>query len=164
MNAKQVQVPEVYQYGAVINVPAGTQSASAIAIEAARFGSILSLISARAPDQTFAPGAQVPVALRWLALAQPKRYTTFVHLIGEGQPMIAGVDGEPCGGWYPTDGWHAGEVVEYSLTLSLPPDLSPGVYDLAVGVYQWQTGERLPVLQVDQREADRAFVSQLIVK
>jgi len=157
--------PETYQYGAVLAVPNGVSSEAASHVEAARFGSILALLSVKTPDEAYAPGAQVPVKLQWLALAAPAdRYTTFVHLVGAGKPLAAGVDGEPCAGWYATDQWHAGEVVEYTLTLSLPPDLAPGVYDLAAGVYQWPTGERLPVSQPDQREPDRAFVVTLTVK
>ena len=157
--------PETYQYGAVLAVPNGVSSEAASQVEAARFGSILALLSVKTPDEAYAPGAQVSVKLQWLALAAPVgRYTTFVHLVGAGKPLAAGVDGEPCAGWYATDQWHAGEIVEYTLTLSLPPDLALGVYALAVGVYQWQTGERLPVSQPDQREPDRAFVATLTVK
>jgi hypothetical protein len=33
--------------------------------------------------------------------------------------------------------------------LVLPPDLAAGSYRLAVGLYFWQTGERLPIAQLD---------------
>lgn len=157
--------PEVYRYGVIIDVPAGTAGEAASQAGAAKFGSILTLMSVDLPGGDFAPGAQAPVTLRWLALDAPReRYTTFVHLSGADRPLITGIDAEPCAGWYPTDQWQTGEVVEYTLSLTLPPDLAPGVYDLAVGVYQWQTGKRLPVSQPDQREPDRAFVATLTVK
>jgi hypothetical protein len=86
-------------------------------------------------------------------------YTVFVHLLSDRQPFLAGTDGEPCQGRYPTSRWHAGEIVEWPVTLTLPADLTPGRYSLAVGMYELATGQRLPVAQANQREPDRAIVA-----
>jgi hypothetical protein len=152
--------PEVYQYAAVLKVPAGQVSASGAGEAIAKFGDQFELLALELPADV-----ATPLTLRWRAVAPTSiRYTSFVHLVGEGKPFIAGVDGEPCAGWYPTSQWHPGEIVEYQLALTLPPDLAPGVYDLAVGMYDWTTGERLPVSQTNRREPDRAFAGTIVIK
>ena len=157
--------PEVYQYAAVLKVPAGQASASGAGEAVAKFGDQFELLAIESPVSNIAPGSVVPLMLRWRAAAPSAiPYTSFVHLVGDGKPFIAGVDGEPCAGWYPTNRWHPGEVVEYQLALSLPPDLAPGVYELAVGMYDWKTGERLPVSQANQREPDRAIAGTIVIK
>ena len=157
--------PEVYQYAAVLKIPAGQASATGMDEAVAKFGDQFELLAVMPPDSTIAPGSVMPLMIRWRTVAPTSiRYTSFVHLVGEGKPFIAGVDGEPCAGWYPTSQWHPGEIVEYQLALSLPPDLAPGVYDLAVGMYDWTTGERLPVSQANQREPDRAFAGTIVIK
>ena len=47
------------------------------------------------------------------------------------------------GGGYPTGAWRAGDRMADRVTLRLPDDLEPGVYTVWLGVYYWQTGERL---------------------
>jgi hypothetical protein len=56
------------------------------------------------------------------------------------------VDSVPQGGGYPTIWWLPGEVVADTLTLELPPDAPRDlVYRLIVGLYDPDTGDRLPV-------------------
>jgi hypothetical protein len=51
-------------------------------------------------------------------------------------------------GSYPTGIWEPGEVIpdEYRFDTS---DLSPGEYQLEIGMYVLETGERLPVVMPD---------------
>lgn len=51
----------------------------------------------------------------------------------------------------------AGEIIEHEVILSVPPDLAPGEYEIAVGLYDTATGQRLPVEQANAREPDRAL-------
>ncbi|MBE2223989.1 MAG: hypothetical protein IAF02_20780, partial [Anaerolineae bacterium] len=44
----------------------------------------------------------------------------------------------------PTGGWREGEVISDSITLTLPPETMPGTYHLFVGLYNPETGVRLP--------------------
>jgi len=85
-----------------------------------------------------------PLTLYWRA-EEPVEgdYTVFMHLVdGEGR-FVFGQDGPPCGGDYPTDLWAAGEVVEDRWRLRLPWSLPAGTYQVQVGLYQLQGGERL---------------------
>jgi len=71
-------------------------------------------------------------------------YTVFVHLL-DGEEIVAQADSQPQDGDYPTSIWDEGEVVidEHRLTTG---ELSPGEYDLWVGIYLLETMERLPVI------------------
>jgi len=80
-------------------------------------------------------------ARRRMAIA----YKFFVHLLdAETEELVAQVDAMPRGWTYPTHWWEKGEVVSDHITLSLS-DVPPGVYRLAVGAYDPDTGARLPV-------------------
>jgi uncharacterized membrane protein len=94
-------------------------------------------------------GQDLAVTLYWQALApMPVDYTIFVHLLGPDGQLVAQHDGGP---WWevsiPTSTWQPGEELRDQHALSLPPDLPSGTYRLQVGVYYWQTLERLPVIE-----------------
>ncbi len=96
-------------------------------------------------------GEELTVTLYWQALAPlPLDYTVFVHLIGPDGQKAAQHDGQP---WWevslPTSTWQPGEMLQDKHTLSLPPNLRSGDYHLNIGVYYWQTLERLPVVEND---------------
>jgi hypothetical protein len=54
-------------------------------------------------------------------------------------------------------------MVEHTVPLALPPDLAPGEYPVFAGLYDWVTGERLPVAQLEPLEPDRALIGTLRV-
>ncbi len=87
------------------------------------------------------------VTLAWQAL-QPIDfdYNVFVHAVDADGNRVAQWDGQPLrdGEPYPMTAWPVGEVVENSYRLELDPDAAP-VQRVLVGLYNWQTGERLPV-------------------
>jgi hypothetical protein len=92
---------------------------------------------------------ELTVTLYWQALAPlPLDYTVFVHLIGPDGQKVAQHDGQP---WWevslPTSTWQPGEILQDKHILSLPPNLPSGDYHLNIGVYYWQTLERLPVME-----------------
>ncbi len=72
-------------------------------------------------------------------------YTTFVHLRNAAGETVAQKDQPPLNGAYPTSLWEGGEVIADEVDLPLPPDLSPGNYSLVVGLYDFNTGQRLAV-------------------
>jgi hypothetical protein len=161
-----VHEPEPYLYGVVMRVEKDQPSVSGLVPAIATFGDTqgVELIAVDAPDEINA-GAAMPIGLRWRSQGTPPtRYTTFVHLATRDKPLYTGVDSEPCATWYPTNLWQANEVVQYQLTLNVPNDLPPNNYEIMIGVYDTATGERLPVKQTNQREADRAFVKTVNVK
>ena len=58
-------------------------------------------------------------------------------------------DNPPVDGFYPTTGWEAGGIVRDQYDLSISPDAPPGQYQIEVGMYLVETGERLPILAED---------------
>lgn len=157
--------PEPYQAGAILSVASGQHSATYGEPALATIGQTFELLSVMSPSTTYAPGSVVPLTLTWRnSAANHLNYTTFVHLVSAVNPYWAGSDGQPCNGSYPTRNWHPGEIIEYPMALSLPRDLPPGHYSLAVGMYDLATGERLSVTQANQREPDRAFSGLIQVK
>jgi hypothetical protein len=69
----------------------------------------------------------------------------FLHLYDvESGALVAQVDVVPRGWAYPTTSWEAGEVVSDDLHLPLN-EVPAGTYRLVVGVYDPDTGDRLPV-------------------
>ncbi len=76
-------------------------------------------------------------------------YTVFVHILDDDGNLAAQRDNMPQDGDRPTTGWEVGELIEDLHTVPLPPDLPPGRYQVVIGLYLWQTGERLPVHRLD---------------
>ncbi len=72
----------------------------------------------------------------------PTDYTVFVHLLDPDDNLIAQADSPPANGAYPTSLWDPGEIIVDEHAIG---DLPPGHYTLQVGLYQPETGERLPV-------------------
>jgi hypothetical protein len=73
-------------------------------------------------------------------------YTVFVHVLGEGDVRAAQKDTRPCDGECPTDSWRPGEIMVDRYELALAPDAPPGPYELAVGLYLLDSGERAAVM------------------
>jgi hypothetical protein len=94
----------------------------------------------------FEPSADyIGVTLAWQAQkSHLPDYTVFVQLLdAETNQRLAGVDTPPLKGDWPTSRWVKGEVVVDDYFVAIPPDLSPGFYQIIAGLYQPQTGQRL---------------------
>lgn len=86
------------------------------------------------------------LTLYWRAEAiLPVNYTTFVHLRNSAGENVAQKDQPPLAGAYPTSLWDPGEIIADEITLPLPAELPAGQYQLVVGLYRFDTGQRLTV-------------------
>lgn len=73
-------------------------------------------------------------------------YTVFVQILAaETNERLAGVDTPPLKGAWPTSRWVKGEVVVDKYLVAIPPGFAPGFYKVIVGLYQPETGQRLPL-------------------
>ena len=92
---------------------------------------------------TLEPGATTRLTLVWQMRAAEVThdYTVFVHVRDEAGQNVAQTDAQPRGGVHPTSLWLTGEFGEDAYTF----DLAPGNYSLVVGLYDAETGERLPL-------------------
>ena len=89
----------------------------------------------RAWTLTLAWAAERPVA---------EDYTVFVHLVDKAGEIQSQDDAPPGGGFYPTSLWARGDVVLDRHDLALPAAAPAGATRLWVGLYQPESGERLP--------------------
>jgi hypothetical protein len=85
------------------------------------------------------------IALVWRATHSPEvSYAAFVHLSDGVGRIWAQSDAVPANWTRPTTGWLPGEYILDTHTLTLPDDLPAGEYVLRVGLYDPQTGARVP--------------------
>jgi hypothetical protein len=74
----------------------------------------------------------------------PLDYTVFVHVRDEAGQIIAQQDQLPLQGAYPTSLWDPGEIIADEIVIPLPPAFDDN-YEIVVGMYDFNTGARLPV-------------------
>jgi len=103
-----------------------------------------------APPEALTTALQVPATLRvtlaWQARAEMETsYRIFLHLLQPDGSLLVQADGEPADWTRPTTGWAVGEVVLETRTLEIPADALPGEYTLVAGLYDPDTGQRLPL-------------------
>lgn len=83
--------------------------------------------------------------LYWQAETVPVAdYTTFLHLRNADNETVIQKDQPPAQGRYPTSLWSAGEVIVDEIRLPLA-DIQPGEYTPVIGLYNFETGIRLPL-------------------
>ena len=115
--------------------------------QVANFGDSIQLLGFALEPETAAPGESIQVQLLWQAETTPETdYTVFIHLLDENNALVTGSDAQPLNGTYPTSIWTSGEQVFDPHTLTLPNNLAPGQYRLAIGLYHQPTGQRLPLI------------------
>jgi hypothetical protein len=97
--------------------------------------------------------------LYWRALASPELdYTIFIHVLDEAGNFITQKDTMPADGASPTSRWQPGQFVEDSHSIPVPENMPPGEYHILVGMYDFQTGARLPVTTPEGEELPDAII------
>lgn len=76
-------------------------------------------------------------------------YRIFTHLYDSSGVLVTQADGYPMDGLYPFWLWRAGERVEEIRYFALPGSSPSGHYQIAVGIYDGASGERLPAFAPD---------------
>ncbi len=144
-----VAVGNEARLGTIKLPPITTVTAEPARMSGATFDSRFRLLGFNAPESA-AAGDAFPITLYWEAAAPDGRdYTVFIHLLNEAGELVAQSDGQPGAGTYPTSIWAGGERVVDEHVLTLSPDLAAGEYTLLVGLYDRESGMRLPALGPD---------------
>jgi hypothetical protein len=78
----------------------------------------------------------------------------FTHLLGEhnpatNDPVWAGHDSQPNGGYYPTTAWRPGQIIADVHPLAIPVDAPAGQYQIETGLYLLENMIRLPAVDLD---------------
>lgn len=107
---------------------------------------------------------QFAIAFAWHVGAPiPKGYRVFVHFTQPGLEEHEGIVLQTDSGLpLPPDRWQPGTVSGSSVAVTLPDDFKDGDYQIKLGIYSPQTGERL-VLQGDDDGSSRIIVGTLHV-
>jgi hypothetical protein len=109
------------------------------------FGGALRLTGWDAPAHA-AAGDPSMIGLRWEAPRALDRalFPELQILNASGQPVATNL-AAPQDGFYPTWRWRPGESVTEQRRIQLPPDLTPGVYQVAMRVHDFAAGHALDV-------------------
>jgi len=117
----------------------------------ARLGDVVELIGYDSARE----GDTIVLTVYWGCLAEMREdYTVFVHWIGAfnpttQSPVWAQDDTRPGRGTFPTLHWQNGVVVVDEYRLTLPPKLPRGEYQIAIGMYNLETGARVQVVDAN---------------
>lgn len=126
------------------------EATSEVRVLSYRLGDDIRVLGYKLDPSSAKLGEPVRLVLYWQALGEIEReYTVFVHVLDAGGRLVAQRDSMPRDNTLPTTHWLPGRVIEDSHLLALPQALEPGRYRVAVGLYDWVTGERLPIQRLD---------------
>ena len=96
----------------------------------------------------------MPLRLQWeRTAAAPPNLSRFVHVLDATGNKVAQIDGHVTDafGSLPVTSWPENIPVNDLMTIELPSTLPPGEYTLIAGLYDWQSGERLPATGASAR-------------
>jgi hypothetical protein len=110
------------------------------------------LVGYSLPEGALRTGMPADILLVWRAEApSDTSLTVFVQLLDRGDQVVAQSDSVPARGERPTTGWRAGEFISdvHQLRWNEPLPSSAADLRLIVGLYDAQTGERIPTVNGD---------------
>ncbi|MBI1879241.1 MAG: glycosyltransferase family 39 protein [Chloroflexi bacterium] len=108
----------------------------------------------------------VAITLYWRALAPlAVDYTVFVHVMSLDGQRLAQHDAEPAlGVVIPTTTWQPGEWIRDRHVIEVPLHLTPGAYQLRVGMYDSQTLKHLPATQNGISASDYVTLGEITLR
>lgn len=131
-------------------------------------GYTLTIPGQRGLVEALQPGDQVELTLFWRARQKiDHRYTVFTQLVGQAYnpatngPLWAQHDTEPLDGGWPTTQWLPGELMADKHAWQIPENAPAGDYQLWAGLYDLQTGQRLPITNESNQVSDHAQLATL---
>lgn len=111
----------------------------------ARVGESIALLGYDLSAERVSPGDTLELTLYWRCLRSMETdYTVFTHALDESGLVRAQQDSPPIDARHPTSRWSPGEIIQDRYELAFAADSPKGEHHLEVGMYDGQTGERLP--------------------
>ncbi len=106
-----------------------------------RFGDRIELVGYEMAPRRVRPGETVVLTLYWKSLGPTEHdYTVFTHILEPPQTIWGQEDRPPTP---PTSQWRRGEVYRETYHLTVKPETPGGFYEVEIGLYRPDTGERL---------------------
>lgn len=123
--------------------------------EAGRFA----VLQAAAVPEKLLPGQTATVTITWQALAPTTiDYSVFLHLEDPAELTVAQLDTMPGGGLAPTSQWQPNQKLTERYRVTIPATAyTPNQGHWVVGLYDQQSGERLPVQAASEGGQDDGF-------
>jgi hypothetical protein len=122
----------------------------------AKFGPNIQLIGYGVSSPEIAPGDILQVALQWQTdKPVPENHTVFLQILDEANHLVGQRDAQPLA---PTMDWPANEPVFDAHGIYVEPGTPPGEHRLIMGLYNSQTGQRLPAGDGDFIELDHVEI------
>jgi len=106
----------------------------------------IELVGYKLHQSAITPTDKFGLTLYWQCLRPAEvNYTVFVHAIGPDQSLRGQWDSMPVQGNAPTSGWLPGEIIADYHEVPMHDNVPPWKYDVFIGMYNADTGERLPI-------------------
>ncbi len=118
-------------------------------------------------DSAGKPVDTLKVTLYWRADGEPERsYKVFVHVYDQEGDIVGQRDHIPGLGIRPTTSWEPGEVIADRYNVEVSAGLAPGTYSVAVGMYDADSGERVPAFGPDGERLvqDRLLLGEVTIR
>ncbi|MEA3408669.1 MAG: glycosyltransferase family 39 protein, partial [Chloroflexota bacterium] len=132
----------------------------------AHFGDHITLLGYAMKKEAKA-GDDLQLTLYWQADGNVRvSYNVFTHLVNQQNRLWGQKDGVPKKGDAPTTSWLRGEIIEDGYAIPVQESAPPGIYRVAVGMYDSETGLRLPCTndEGEPLESDRILLAEVHVK
>ena len=111
-----------------------------------RLGDAIALVGYDVHLASVRAGERLQISLWWQALDYiSSDYSVFIHMVAPDGRIWAQDDSLLEHGGVLTSAWEVGQLVPGQYRLDVPLNAPPGEYSLYVGLYYWETGQRLPV-------------------
>ncbi len=109
-------------------------------------------------DQQITPAQTASVWLYWQSSTPiENNYTVFTQVVGGGQ-LQAQVDRQPLHALWPTSQWFPQTTIADRFDIPIPDHTPPGAYQIYVGMYDLETGQRLAMFNQGEPVHDNAFI------
>ncbi|HZQ11159.1 MAG TPA: hypothetical protein VFD70_31600, partial [Anaerolineae bacterium] len=124
----------------------------------------ITLVGYAVPNPNLARGQDLLVLLTWKVRgAVHGDYTIFNHVVGANDQIAGQFDGKPQSGKRTTQTWRAGQLIITPFWIPIEPNAAPNDnYQLKVGLYSAETGQRLNILPTNGNPTSTAITIQPI--
>ncbi len=110
-------------------------------------------------------GDILQLTLFWQALDEiEQRYKVFTHILDSRAHIVGQRDADPVGGARPTTTWGEEEIIADNYGVLVLPGTPPGEHQLEIGMYELETGERLPVIEAGRVLGDSVLLQPIEVR